>query len=149
MTPMDEAVEALADRDPARRDDAAEALGDLLRTRGLDQASVRSAVARLVIVAVEEPMTRVRESALNAVSKAFNNYRLPLAVVEPLTIALDTMSSELLAHAVYIFGATQDPRARPLIEPFLSHRDPSVRNEAERALTEIPANGSTDINHNS
>ena len=127
---MDEALEALADRDPDRRDDAAGALGDLLRNAGIDQDGARAVAARLVVLAIDEPVTRVRESALNAVSEAFNRYRVPLAA------ALGTMSPELLAHAVYIFGATQDPQARPLIEPFLSHRDPNVREEAERALAE-------------
>jgi HEAT repeat protein len=143
---MNEAIEALIDPDPDRRDNAAGALGDLLRTGGLDQDSARAAVARLVVLAVEEPVTRIRESALNAVSEAFNSYRLPLTLVEPLTTALDTMPAELLAHAVYIFGATQDPRARPLIEPFLSHPDSNVCDEAEHALMEIPATGSK---HNS
>lgn len=137
MTAMDEAVNLLADRDPHLRDDAAEALGDVLRTGGLDQNGAHTVVARLVVVAVEDPIARVRESALNAVSEGFNRYLLPLAVVEPLISALDTMSPELLAHAVYIFGATQDPRVRPLIESFLGHRDPNVRGEAGRALAEI------------
>jgi len=150
VTVRREVLEALTDRDPDRRDEAADALGDVLRNAGLDQAGARTAVARLVVLAVDEPVTRVRESALNAVSEAFNSYRVPLAVVEPLTAALGTMTPELLAHALYIIGATQDPQTRPLIEPFLEHRDPSVREEAERALAEIRANdATTDINYSS
>ena len=149
MTTIDELLEALADSDPVRRDDAAEALGDLLRTRELGQDSARTAVARLVILAVEEPVYRVRESALHAVSEAFDHRHLPLGIVEPLTRVLDTMSPELLEYALYIFGATQDPRARSLIEPFLGHRDPKVRHEAKHALMETPANDSRNANHNS
>ena len=52
--------------------------------------------------------------------EAFDGYRLPLAVVEALTRGLGSMSPELLAHALYIFGATRDRRARQLIEPFLT-----------------------------
>lgn len=74
VTAMDEAIEAFADDDPDRRDDAAESLGDLLRTRGLSQDDARAAVERLVALAVSDPVTRVRESALNAVSEAFGRY---------------------------------------------------------------------------
>jgi hypothetical protein len=74
-------------------------------------------VARLVSLIGNESVTQVRESALNSVSEAFNRHRVLLAVVEPLTVAVETMEPEILAHALYIFGATQDPQARLLIEP--------------------------------
>ena len=53
------------------------------------------------------------------------------------------MSSALLVYAVYVFGATQDPQARPLTEPFLHHPDLDVREEAVCALAEIAATDSS------
>jgi hypothetical protein len=57
MKDMFAALEALTDREPDRRD-AAAMLGDLLRGTGLD---ADADTARLT---VNEPATRVRESAL-------------------------------------------------------------------------------------
>ncbi|MGX1675194.1 HEAT repeat domain-containing protein [Streptomyces sp. NPDC055400] len=133
------ALEALTDRDPNRRDVAADALGDLLRGTALDTDTACLVVGRLVGLAVNEPVTRVRESALNSISEAFNRHRLPLDLVEPLATAMPTMERELLEHALYILGATHDLRARLVIEPFLHHPDPQVREEARLAAAEITA----------
>ncbi|WP_236056032.1 MULTISPECIES: hypothetical protein [Streptomyces] len=131
------ALETLTDRDPDQRDIAAAVLGDLLRGTALDADSARRVVGCLISLAINEPVTKVRESALNSISEAFSYHSLPLDLVEPLAPALPTMTGELLAHAVYIFGATRDPQARPLIESFLHHPDADVREEARRAAAEI------------
>ncbi|MGW6390198.1 HEAT repeat domain-containing protein [Streptomyces sp. NPDC055103] len=146
---MFEALEALTDRDPDRRDVAAAVLGDLLRGAALDADSARLVVGCLVGVAVNEPVTKVRESALNSISEAFDHYRLPLPLVEPLAAAMPAMERELLVHALYILGATHDPQARPLIEPFLHHPDPEVREEARLTAAEITAVESKGLTHNS
>ncbi|MFJ8164168.1 hypothetical protein ACIRBY_25025 [Streptomyces sp. NPDC096136] len=143
------ALEALTDRDPSRRDVAADILGDLLRGTALDTDSARLVVGRLVSLAVNERVTTVRESALNSISEAFNHHRLPLDLVEPLTVAMPTMERELLEHALYILGATHDPQARPLIEPFLHHPDPQVCEEAQLAAAEITAAEPESPTHNS
>ncbi|MFJ8062981.1 hypothetical protein [Streptomyces sp. NPDC096142] len=49
------------------------------------------------------------------------------------------MEHELLEYVLYVLGATHDPRARPLIEPFLHHPDPRVREDARLAAAEIAA----------
>ncbi|MFB8039100.1 hypothetical protein ACFC5Z_40645 [Streptomyces sp. NPDC056004] len=130
-------LETSIDRNPDKRDVAAAALGDLLRGTALDTESACLIVGRLVGVAVNDPVTNVRESALNSISEAFNRHNLPLGLVEPLAQAMPTMERELLAHTLYIFGATRDLRAYPLIESFLHHLDPDVREEARLAAAEI------------
>jgi DNA-binding transcriptional LysR family regulator len=130
-------LEELDDADPDGRDRAAEVLGDFLRGAMLDTAAARLVVGRLVSLAVTEPVVKVRDSALNAVSEAFDHYRLPLGLVEPLASAVRALEPELLAYALHIFGATQDPRAQSLIEPFLRHPDPNVREEARLAYAEV------------
>jgi hypothetical protein len=139
MSTMFAALEALTDRDPNRRDVAAADLGDLLRGTALDSDSARLVVGRLVSLAINEPATMVRESALNSISEAFNHHRLPLSLVEPLAAAMPTMERKLLEHALYILGATHDSQAWPLIEPFLHHPDQEVREEARLAAAEITA----------
>ncbi|WP_101254338.1 hypothetical protein [Streptomyces barkulensis] len=129
----------MTDRDPNRRDVAAAVLGDLLRGTALDTDTACLVVGCLVSLTVNEPENKVRESALNSISEAFNHDRLPLDLVEPLATAMPTMEHELLEYALYVFGATQDPRARPLIEPFLLHPDPRVREDARLAAAEITA----------
>ncbi|MER7576857.1 hypothetical protein [Streptomyces sp. NPDC126514] len=141
------ALEALSDRDPNRRDVAADALGDLLRGAALDADTARLVVGRLVGLTVNEQVAKVRESALNSISEAFNHHRLPLDLVEPLASSMPTMERELLEYALYILGATHDPRARPLIGPFLHHPDPQVREEARLAAAELTASGGS--THNS
>ncbi|WP_317448066.1 HEAT repeat domain-containing protein [Streptomyces collinus] len=143
------ALEALTDRDPNRRDVAAELLGDLLRGIALNADSTRLVVGRLVSLAVNEPVTKVRESALNSISEAFNHHSLPLSLVQTLAAAMPTMEPEVLAHAIYIFGATHDPQARPLIEPFVNHPDTDVREEVERAAAEITTSAAEGRSHNS
>ncbi|MET9221534.1 HEAT repeat domain-containing protein [Streptomyces sp. NPDC003300] len=149
MNDMFAALEGLTDHDPSRRDVAAGGLGDLLRGTALDTDTARLVVARLVSLAVNEPVARVRESALNSISEAFNHHHLPLDLVEPLAAALSTMEPELLAHTIYILGATHNPRARPLIEPFLDHPDPELREEARLATDEITASESEGPTHKS
>ncbi|WP_280697886.1 HEAT repeat domain-containing protein [Kitasatospora sp. GP82] len=133
------ALEALTDRDPGWRDVAAASLGDLLRGTALDTDTARLVVGRLVSLAVNEPITRVRESALNAVSEAVNHHSLHLDLVEPLAAAMPTMEPELLGHAIYILGATHAPKALPMVESFLEHPDRDVREEACLAAAEITA----------
>ncbi|MFD7943920.1 hypothetical protein [Streptomyces sp. NPDC059744] len=143
------ALEALTDRDPDRRDVGAASLGDLLRGTALDADTARLVVGRLVSLTVNEPVTRVRESALNAVSEAFNNHHLPLDLVKPLAAATPTMETEVLGHTIYILGATHAPKALPMIEAFLNHPDQDVREEARLAAAEITASNQNDITHNS
>lgn len=149
MNDMFAALEALTDRDPDRRDLAAASLGDLLRGTALDTDTARLVVERLVSLTVNEPVTRVRESALNAVSEAFNHHLLPLDLVKPLAVAMPTMDPELLEHALYILGATHAPEALPMIEPFLAHPDQEVREEARLAAAEIIASNPEETIHNS
>ncbi|MGW0771893.1 hypothetical protein [Streptomyces sp. NPDC002676] len=105
----------------------------------LDADAARLVVGRLVTLVVNEPVTKVRESALNSISEAFDRHSLPLEVVEPLTATMPTMAREHLEHALYILGATHSAQARPLIEPFLRHPDPAVREEARLAAAQITA----------
>ncbi|MDX3497677.1 HEAT repeat domain-containing protein [Streptomyces turgidiscabies] len=132
-------LEALTDRDPDQRDVAAAVLGDLLRGTALGTDTARLVVGRLVSLAVDDPVTKVRESALNSISEAFNHHSLPLDLVEPLAHAMPTMERELLEHALYVLGATHATQALPLIEPFLHHPEPDVRDEARLAVAEITA----------
>ncbi|MFJ4677231.1 hypothetical protein [Kitasatospora sp. NPDC088783] len=133
------ALEALTDRDPNGRDVAVDTLGDLLCGTALDTDTARLVVGRLVSLTVNEPVTKVRESALNATGEAFNHHRLPLDLVEPLAVAMPTPERELLEHCLYILGATHDPKARLLVDPFLHHLDPQVREAARLAASEITA----------
>ncbi|MCZ4101062.1 hypothetical protein [Streptomyces sp. H39-C1] len=149
MKDMLTALEGLTDRDPDRRDVAAAALGDLLRSGALDECTARLLVGRLVSLTVNEAVTKVRESALNSISEAFNNHRLPVDLVEPLAPAMPTMGNALLAHVIYILGATHASQAQPLIEPFLNHPDTDVREEARLAAAEITATQREDRTHNS
>ncbi|WP_330462086.1 hypothetical protein OIB37_35065 [Streptomyces sp. NBC_00820] len=146
---MSAALEALTDRDPARRDVAVASLGDLLRGTALDGDTARLVVGRLVSLTVDELVTRVRESALNAVSEAFNHHHVPLDLVRPLAAAMPTMETEILGHTIYILGATHAPQALPMIEPFLNHPDRDVREEARLAAVEITASNPEDTIHNS
>ncbi|MYV51225.1 hypothetical protein [Streptomyces sp. SID3212] len=149
MIDMFAALEALTDRDPNRRDVAADTLGDLLRGTALDADMARLVVGRLVGLAVDEPQTEVREAALNSIGEAFNHHCLPLDLVEPLADAMPTMEHALLEYVLYIFSATRDPQARVLIEPFLDHPDPQVRQEARLAVAEITAFEPEGPTHNS
>ncbi|GAQ67076.1 HEAT repeat protein [Streptomyces scabiei] len=149
MKDMSAALEDLTDRDPDRRDVAAASLGDLLRGTALDADTARLVVGRLVSLTVNEPVTQVRESALNAVSEAFNHHRLPLDLVRPLAAAMPTMETEILGHTIYILGAAHAPKALPMIEPFLNHPDQDVREEARLAAAEITASNPEDTIHNS
>jgi hypothetical protein len=96
--------------------------------------TARLVVGRLVRLAIDEPVTKVRDSALNSIGEAFNHHRLPPDLVEPLAAAMPTMERELLEHTHYILGATYHPQARLLIEPFLHHPDPKVREDARLAF---------------
>ncbi|MEU8488634.1 hypothetical protein [Streptomyces sp. NPDC048641] len=144
---MSAALEALTDRDPGRRDVSAASLGDLLRGTTLDADTARLIVRRLVSLTVNEPVTRVRESALNAVSEALNHRRLPLDLVKPLAAAMPTMETEILGRTIYILGATHAPKALPMIGPFLNHPDQDVREEARLATAEITASNPEDTLH--
>ncbi|MBM7436865.1 hypothetical protein [Streptomyces sp. HB132] len=138
-TVFPDVIEALTDHDPRRRDLAAETLDDVLRGSALDTDTARLLVGHLVRLAVEDPVTGVRESALNAIGGALRHHRLPFGLVGPLGPAMRTMTPELLLHSLFVLGATHDERARPLLEPFLRHPDPEVRAETRLAMDEITA----------
>ncbi|MGH4035240.1 HEAT repeat domain-containing protein [Actinomycetota bacterium Odt1-20B] len=149
MKHLSAALGALTDRDPDRRDVAAASLGDLLRGTALDTDTARQVVGRLVSLTVNEPATRVRESALNAVSEAFNHHSLPLDLVRPLAASMPTMEPELRGHAIYILGATRAPKALPMVAPFLNHPGQNVREEARLVAAEITASRSGGTTHSS
>ncbi|MQY05286.1 HEAT repeat domain-containing protein [Actinomadura macrotermitis] len=138
MEPLDESLARLGDPDPRRRDVAAAEIGDLLRGGGLGFAAATAAVARLVESALGEQDFLARESALHAITEAFGRYEFPLEVVAPLATGRAGIEPVLLGYVLYILSATHDPRACPLVRPFLDHPDPGVREEAALALTEIP-----------
>ncbi|MGQ4406707.1 HEAT repeat domain-containing protein [Streptomyces hayashii] len=143
----------LADLDAGNtqdRDAAAEQLSDLLRGRTLTQHEAETAVARLLTAAIEDPDHAVRESALNAIGNAFELRGLPLHLVAGLAPHLPRMTAPLLAHALGILGATRDPDAHPMIEPYQHHSVDYVREAAIMALAELPdRDTSAATDHNS
>jgi HEAT repeat protein len=137
---------ALADltrRDTRQRDLAAETLSDLLRTGALAHSDAQAAVTALVALAGNDPDATVQESALHAITEAFDHYELPLRLFRPLQQQMPTMPPILLAeYALYILAATHDPDARPTIETFLAHPDPAVHRAAREAIAELPGQSS-------
>jgi HEAT repeat protein len=142
VNPLHAALADLTHHDPRHRDLAVEHLGDLLRGPGLDQADAELAVARLVALFTSETDPTVQESTLHAIADAFDRHRLGLPVFQPLHPLLPAMPPNLLEHALYLLAATHDPQARPMIEAFLQHPDPTVRGYAAQALTELPGHSS-------
>ena len=67
------------------------------------------------------------------------SHSLPLGLVEPLNATMPTMERALLAHALYLLGATHAPQAQLLIGPFLHHSNPEEREEVRHAAAEITA----------
>ncbi|MFD6751336.1 hypothetical protein ACFWDC_40400, partial [Streptomyces anthocyanicus] len=65
----------------------------------------------------------------------------PYAVLEPLAAHIDTFEPLLLEYVLFSLSATHDKRARRSIEPFLGHPDVAVREEVERAMTELRDDG--------
>ncbi|MDX3634670.1 hypothetical protein OG920_07125 [Streptomyces europaeiscabiei] len=120
------------------RDAAAEQLGDLLGGPSLTQDETETAVARLLIAAIEDPDDAVRESALNAIGNASERRDLPLHLVAGLAPWLHTMAAPLLEHALGILGSSRDPDAHPMIEPYRQHPMDYVREAAAMALAELP-----------
>jgi HEAT repeat protein len=123
---------------PRDRDAAAEQLGDLLHGPSLTQDETEAAVVCLLTVGINDPDGAVRESALNAVGNAYERRDLPLHLVAGLAPRLHTMPAPLLEHALGILGATRDPDAHPMIEPFRHHPMACVREAAAMALAELP-----------
>ncbi len=101
MTDLLAALDAFTVRDPNRRDVAAAVLGDLLRGTALDTDTACLVVGRMVSLAVHEPETKVRESALNSIREACNHHRLPPG---PRRTAGDRHADD----------GTRAPRPRPL-----------------------------------
>ena len=123
---------------PRDRDAAAEQLGDLLHGPSLTQDEAEAAVICLLTAAINDPDDAVRESALNAVGNASERRDLPLHLVAGLAPWLHTMTAPLLEHALGILGATRDPDAHPMIEPYRHHPMDHVREAAAMALAELP-----------
>lgn len=138
MNPLQAALTDLTHDDSRQRDLAVEHLGDLLRGGALGAADAELAVTQLVALLTAETDPTVQESALNAISEAFNHHQMSLRLFEPLRPLLASMTPALLEHALYILAATHDPHARPTIEAFLNHPDPIVRDHATQALLELP-----------
>lgn len=145
MNVLQAALASLTHDDVQRRDRAAEELGDLLRAGAVDLAGAETAVTSLVAVTVNDPEPSVQESALHAVTEAFDHYQLPLRIIQPLRRLLPTMPPALIGYALYVLAATHDLDARNVIEPFLTHPDSAVRLDAAEALTDLL--GPHDKNH--
>ena len=123
---------------PRDRDAAAEQLGDLLHGPSWTQDEAEAAVICLLTAAINDPDDAVRESALNAIGNASERRDLPLHLVAGLAPWLHTMTAPLLEHALGILGATRDPDAHPMIEPYRHHPMDHVREAAAMALAELP-----------
>ncbi|WP_406190374.1 hypothetical protein OG331_51690 [Streptomyces sp. NBC_01017] len=59
------------------------------------------------------------------------------------------MEPELLRHAIWILGATHDPKALPAIEPSSTTPDQVAREKARLAAAEITASNPEDTIHKS
>jgi HEAT repeat protein len=79
----------------------------------------------------------VREAVLHACGDAVSYYDLPSALFEPLAPLMLRLAVELIGYVLAILGATHDPAARSIVEPYASHPDAAVREEAVDALVEI------------
>ncbi|MGW6273968.1 hypothetical protein [Streptomyces sp. NPDC055060] len=137
----DTAWQAPADAGAREREIWADGLGDLLASGGLEQADAERAVGRLVQVAVRDAEYAVREAALHALSEAAVRYALPYGVLGPLAAHIDGFAPPLLEYVLFSLSATHDVRALQPVEPFLTHADAGVREEAERAVAELRACG--------
>ncbi|MEV0523178.1 hypothetical protein AB0I66_07110 [Streptomyces sp. NPDC050439] len=90
-------------------------------------------------MAVADAEHAVREAALHAVGEACARHKIPFEVLVPLAAPVDAFAPQLLEYVLFSLSATHDRRALPSIEPFLTHPDPGVREEARRAVAELRA----------
>ncbi|MFF4323340.1 HEAT repeat domain-containing protein [Streptomyces sp. NPDC001568] len=123
--------------DADRRDLCLDVVSDVLETGRLTQGDAERAVERLVMAALSDGSSPVRESALHAVCTASTHYELPYRVVEPLAVDADGFEPLLLGYVLSILGSTHDRAALPIVERFLQHPHPEVRREAAEAVHEL------------
>ncbi|MFJ7298969.1 hypothetical protein [Streptomyces sp. NPDC099088] len=123
MLQLEAAWTSLGSASARERDVWADSVGDLLEQPYLAQADAERLVGWLVQLAVSDHDDAVRESALHAVAAAGAPYELPFAVVEPLAVHIDGFKPVVLEYVLSSLSATHDERARPVIEPFLTHAD--------------------------
>jgi HEAT repeat protein len=134
---LSSALGRLESSDPGSRALAADDLSDYFRCRAGSDDAVARAVACLVEVAVTDDEEAVREATLHACGEAISYHELPLGLFLPLVPLMSGLSAELVGYVLGILGSTHDSAARPLVAPYVSHADSSVREEAAEALVEL------------
>ncbi|MGW7486622.1 HEAT repeat domain-containing protein [Streptomyces sp. NPDC054786] len=137
MEQLETAWTTPAGADARQREVWADSLGDLLGSAYLTQADAERVVRWLVQWAVSDMDYAVRESALHAVSEAGVQYELPYTALAPLAANIDSFEPLLLEYVLCSLSATHDKRALRAVEPFLTHPDAGVREEAVLAMAEL------------
>ncbi|MBB4935271.1 hypothetical protein F4561_006165 [Lipingzhangella halophila] len=117
---------------------AADELGDLLAAPSVAQLWKERVAASLVALALRERNEEAAESALNSLARSMERGWLPYPVVQPLTECLHRLSPDLVGYVLLILAGTRDPAARPVIERYSDHPDPTIRADAAEALEELP-----------
>ncbi|WMX48600.1 HEAT repeat domain-containing protein [Streptomyces roseicoloratus] len=134
---IESAWEELNASDAGRRDLCLDVVSDVLETGRLTPDDAERAVGHLVTVALSDESYPVRESALHAACTASTHYELPYRVVEPLAVGANGFEPLLLDYVLTILGSTHDQAALPIVERFLHHPHPEVREEAAEAVNEL------------
>jgi hypothetical protein len=134
--------------DASCRATVADELSDVLerslsRLRQVDADAVRDATSTLMSLAVSESESEARESLLHALVASGS---LSSALGErfdpaPLVGALPRLAEGDLEHALYAVGFSRQASALPVLDRFLEHENPHVREVAGQARQELLANG--------
>ena len=138
MSPA-ELARRLASPDARERDRALDELSDRLEYGEPDAAEVASSLAAVSDLVAREDDALVLESALHALATAAATGAGRAVPVTPVLARLGRLEQDrqLLEYVLIVLGASGDSTNAEIVRRYVSHPEPSVREEARRALEEL------------
>jgi hypothetical protein len=129
----------LVEQNPHKKDNLLEQLSQVLEYHhGLNEAEVIEAVRLLLPAALQEYDEIAKEAFFHAIDTAVVHHDIEDRIDwDALVASLSSLGKEELAYVLNVLGLSGQERYLPILNEYVHHADPEIREWAQEATCEI------------
>jgi hypothetical protein len=139
MDILKEVKEILVEQNPQEKDYLLERISQILEHyHGLNETDIIEGVRLLLAAALQEDDKAVRETFLSTIENTVVHRDIGDCIDwDALVVSLSSLGREELAYALNVLGLSGQVRYLPILNEYVHHADPEVREWAQEAIREI------------